>query len=204
MRNWYYYTWLCGDHIVEQHIHNLDVANWIKGDHPVTLLGHRRAARSSPTNATARIFDHHCVQYEYADGSRMYSECRHQPNTWQSVTEHAIGTKGTANVSGCQIKSGSDEVEVQSRRPVERRTRWSTTTCSRPSARTAPTTKWRTAAQHADGHHGTHGDLLGQGGRLGRRLQLQDRPDAGTIRLGRGSAIDAAGRRQLCRLPSPA
>jgi myo-inositol 2-dehydrogenase / D-chiro-inositol 1-dehydrogenase len=108
MRNWYYYVWLCGDHIVEQHIHNLDVANWIKGDHPVKCWG--MGGRQCLTDKRyGNIFDHHCVQYEYADGSRAYSECRHQPGTWRSVTEHAIGTKGTANVSAYQIKSGSDD-----------------------------------------------------------------------------------------------
>src|SRR5690606_23623783 len=39
MRNWYYFNWLCGDHIVEQHIHNIDVANWIKGSYPVSIQG---------------------------------------------------------------------------------------------------------------------------------------------------------------------
>jgi myo-inositol 2-dehydrogenase / D-chiro-inositol 1-dehydrogenase len=108
MRNWYYYTWLCGDHIVEQHIHNLDVANWIKGDHPVRCWG--IGGRQVLTDKRyGEIFDHHVVEYEYPDGSRAFSQCRHQPNCWNSVTEHAIGTKGTANVSGYSIKSGSDD-----------------------------------------------------------------------------------------------
>ncbi len=94
MRNWYYYVWLCGDHIVEQHIHNLDVGNWIKDGHPVRCWG--IGGRQVLTDKRyGEIFDHHCVEYEYADGTRMFSQCRHQPNTWRSVTEHAIGTKGT-------------------------------------------------------------------------------------------------------------
>jgi hypothetical protein len=56
------------------------------------------------------IYDHHAVEYEFADGSRMFSYCRHIPNCWNSVTEHAIGTKGTADVSGSRIKTtGADE-----------------------------------------------------------------------------------------------
>ncbi len=108
MRNWYYYTWLCGDHIVEQHIHNLDVANWVKADHPVRCWG--IGGRQVLTDKKyGEIFDHHCVEYEYADGTRMFSQCRHQPNTWSSVTEHAIGTKGKCDISGHRIKSEGGE-----------------------------------------------------------------------------------------------
>ena len=108
MRNWYYYTWLCGDHIVEQHIHNLDVANWIKGDHPVRCWG--SGGRQVLTDKRyGEIFDHHVVEYEYPDGSRCFSQCRHQPACWNSVTEHAIGSKGTANVSGYSIKSQGND-----------------------------------------------------------------------------------------------
>jgi myo-inositol 2-dehydrogenase/D-chiro-inositol 1-dehydrogenase len=108
MRNWYYYTWLCGDHIVEQHIHNLDVANWIKGDHPVRCWG--IGGRQVLTDKRyGEIFDHHVVEYEYPDGSRCFSQCRHQPACWNSVTEHAIGSKGTANVSGYTIKSQGND-----------------------------------------------------------------------------------------------
>jgi predicted dehydrogenase len=108
MRNWYYYTWLCGDHIVEQHIHNLDVANWIKGDHPVRCWG--IGGRQVLTDKRyGEIFDHHVVEYEYPDGSRCFSQCRHQPACWNSVTEHAIGSKGTANVSGYSIKSQGND-----------------------------------------------------------------------------------------------
>jgi len=114
MRNWYYYTWLCGDHIVEQHIHNLDVANWIKGDHPVRCWG--IGGRQVLTDKRyGEIFDHHVVEYEYPDGSRCFSQCRHQPACWNSVTEHAIGSKGTADVSAYKIKSGGDEWRYRGR-----------------------------------------------------------------------------------------
>jgi len=97
--NWYYYTWLCGDHIVEQHIHNLDVGNWVKGAHPVRAhgMGGREVRKDK---RYGEIYDHFAVEYEYADGSRMYSQCRHIENCWNSVTEHAHGTKGSANISG--------------------------------------------------------------------------------------------------------
>ncbi|MEX0703350.1 MAG: Gfo/Idh/MocA family oxidoreductase [Planctomycetales bacterium] len=104
MRNWYYYNWLCGDHIVEQHIHNLDVGNWLKGSYPVTAYG--MGGREVRTDARyGDIFDHHAVEYVYADGTRMYSQCRHIRGCWNSVSEHAQGTKGTADISGSAIYS---------------------------------------------------------------------------------------------------
>ena len=95
--NWYYFTWLCGDHIVEQHIHNLDVVNWLKQGHPVKAYGMGGAAKPR-TSDDGEIFDHHAVEFEYADGTRMYSQCRHIGNCWSSVAEHAQGTKGTIDL----------------------------------------------------------------------------------------------------------
>lgn len=106
LRNWYYYNWLCGDHIVEQHIHNLDVGNWVKGAHPVRAWGMGgRQVRTA--KRFGEIFDHHAVEFEFPDGSRMYSQCRHMQGCWNSVAEYAHGTKGTANISGHELKSGS-------------------------------------------------------------------------------------------------
>ncbi len=104
MRNWYYYTWLCGDHICEQHIHNLDVGCWVKGAHPVKAYGMGgREVRIAPKYG--EIYDHFSVEYEFEDGTRMFSQCRHIPNCWNSVTEHAHGSKGTANISGSSIET---------------------------------------------------------------------------------------------------
>jgi predicted dehydrogenase len=103
MRNWYYYNWLCGDHICEQHIHNLDVGNWIKGAYPVKANG--MGGRQVRTDKKyGEIYDHHYVEYEFADGTYMYSQCRHIPNCWNSVSEHATGSKGTVDVSGYRIR----------------------------------------------------------------------------------------------------
>jgi myo-inositol 2-dehydrogenase / D-chiro-inositol 1-dehydrogenase len=103
MRNWYYFNWLCGDHIVEQHIHNLDVINWLKRGYPIRAEG--MGGRQVRTGKDyGEIFDHHAVEFEYADGSRMFSYCRHIPNCWDSVTEHAIGTHGTADISAGRIR----------------------------------------------------------------------------------------------------
>ena len=100
MRNWYYFTWLCGDHIVEQHIHNLDVANWVLGDtHPIRAQGQGgRLVRNGPDNG--QIFDHHMVEFEYEGGARVLSQCRHWPNTARRVSEGFHGTNGTAPSPG--------------------------------------------------------------------------------------------------------
>ena len=99
MRNWYYFNWLCGDHITEQHIHNLDVSNWVKQAYPVRAHGMGgRQVRNGKEHG--EIFDHHFVEYEYADGSRMFSQCRHIKGCMDRVTESFQGTNGTAPSPG--------------------------------------------------------------------------------------------------------
>jgi len=98
MRNWYNFVWTCGDHIVEQHVHNIDVAHWVMRGPPVRANG--MGGHAGPrTKDNGEIYDHHIVEYEYADGSRVYSQCRRIDNCWNSVSEHVLGTKGTAVVS---------------------------------------------------------------------------------------------------------
>jgi predicted dehydrogenase len=102
MRNWYYFNWLCGDHIVEQHIHNLDVCNWIEGATPFSAQGQGgRAVRTGPD--AGEIYDHHVVEFSYATGAKMLSQCRHIPGCWDAVGEHAHGTLGTADVAEARI-----------------------------------------------------------------------------------------------------
>jgi len=106
VRNWYMFNWLCGDHIVEQHIHNLDVANWVLGGYPLRAWGMGgRAYQKGPDSG--EIFDHHAVQYEYANGIRVFSECRQIPSCWGSVSEHVHGTKGTCDVGLYTIRGAN-------------------------------------------------------------------------------------------------
>jgi len=108
MRNWYYFNWLCGDHIVEQHIHNLDVANWVKRGTPIRAQGQGgRQVRTGPDHG--EIFDHHFVEFEYEDGSRVLSQCRHMPDCMNRVSEGFHGTNGTAPRPGV-ILSRSGQV----------------------------------------------------------------------------------------------
>ncbi len=98
MRNWLYFTWLSGDHIVEQHIHNIDVINWAKQGHPVRASG--MGGRQVRTDAKfGHIFDHHDVHFEYADGSLLFSQCRQIDGCSNQVSEHVVGTKGRADMS---------------------------------------------------------------------------------------------------------
>jgi predicted dehydrogenase len=98
MRNWYYFNWLCGDHIVEQHIHNIDVVNWAKNAYPVKAQGMGgRQVRNG--KQYGEIYDHHFVEYEYADGTIMNSQCRHIPGTMSKVSEFLQGTKGKATTN---------------------------------------------------------------------------------------------------------
>ncbi|RZL36179.1 MAG: dehydrogenase [Pedobacter sp.] len=103
MRNWYYFNWLCGDHIVEQHVHNIDIANWVKNAYPVSVQGTgSRAWRTGKDYG--EIYDNHAVELKYADGSVIYSQCRHFEGTHNRVDETFQGTKGkvylSANNSG--------------------------------------------------------------------------------------------------------
>ena len=68
VRNWYYFTWLGGDHIVEQHVHDLDVGNWIAQGHPVEAQG-MGGRQVRVGKDVGEIFDHHAVEFTYADGA---------------------------------------------------------------------------------------------------------------------------------------
>ncbi|MBM3971160.1 MAG: Gfo/Idh/MocA family oxidoreductase [Planctomycetes bacterium] len=119
MKNWYYYLWLCGDHICEQHIHNLDVGNWVKQGHPVMARG-MGGRQVRVDKRYGEIYDHFAVEYQYADGSWMFSQCRHQPNVWNSVSEYAHGTKGSSDVSGNSINAGGEKWSFRRDKSVKR------------------------------------------------------------------------------------
>ena len=115
LRNWYHYLWLCGDHIVEQHVHNVDVCNWVKGTHPVRAYGMGGCEALKGPN---QIWDHFAVEYEYADGTRMYSQCRQIDNTDANVSEDVVGTNGSSNPSGnITFKNGKVWRANQGRNP---------------------------------------------------------------------------------------
>ncbi|MDR3109238.1 MAG: Gfo/Idh/MocA family oxidoreductase [Planctomycetaceae bacterium] len=127
VNNWYHFVWLCGDNICEQHVHNLDVGNWLhsKGDrmaHPIEAnaqggrtfkAGPEKLMAEAPSFTNDRkawdewyqknkkaffrhgqAWDHFSVEFTYADGSKMFSQCRHIANTWDQVSEYVVGTNG--------------------------------------------------------------------------------------------------------------
>lgn len=98
VRNWLYFTWISGDIIVEQHIHNIDVCMWAHNAHPVKaicLAG--REVRKDPIYG--HIFDHFATEFEYANGTKTISMCRQIDGTASRVAEHIVGTKGTSDAN---------------------------------------------------------------------------------------------------------
>ena len=109
MRNWYYFNWLCGDHINEQHIHNIDVGNWVMQKYPVKAYGMGgRRVRNGLDHG--EIFDHHYVEFEYENGAKMFSQCRHWPGTASRVTEGFHGTNGSAPKPGLLLTQSGYEI----------------------------------------------------------------------------------------------
>ena len=117
MRNWYYFNWICGDHIVEQHIHNLDVINWVMKGHPTKVVGQggRIGRRSGNPNAVGHIYDLFALEYEYPGGIPMYSFCSHVPGTTGDVSETVFGTKASSRVNAYMI----GKTKVADRDPVD-------------------------------------------------------------------------------------
>ena len=110
LRNWYYFNWICGDHITEQHIHNIDVINWVKKGYPVRARGTGgREVRKGKDYG--EIFDHHIVEFEYADGTILNSQCRHIPGTWAKVDELVIGTKGKVHFDEAKIFDSKGNIQ---------------------------------------------------------------------------------------------
>jgi predicted dehydrogenase len=110
-RNWLYFGWLSGDHIVEQHVHNLDVINWAMNAHPVKALGSGgRQVRTHPKYGN--IYDHFTIEYEYPSGARVLSMCRQIPGSSDRVAEHLVGTRGVADPHG-NIEAGKHSFKYE-------------------------------------------------------------------------------------------
>ncbi len=113
LRNWYYFNWLCGDHINEQHIHNLDVINWLMRANPIEAQGQGGREVRTGEN-TGEIFDHHMVEYTYPGATRLLSQCRHIPGCRNTVGEHVHCTGGWCDISAAKIFDPRGEVVWQS------------------------------------------------------------------------------------------
>ncbi len=100
MRNWLYFTWLSGDHICEQHVHNIDVINWaFKDVQPETVYAvGGRQFRTEPKYG--HIFDHFGVEFTYPGDVKTISMCRQIEGTAGNVSERVVGTKGWSDCAG--------------------------------------------------------------------------------------------------------
>ena len=108
LNQWYYFTWICGDLIVEQHLHNLDVMNWVIGAHPESAVGMGgRQNRTAPR--FGHIYDHFATELTYPGGIKVLSFARHMNNTAGNVSEFVQGTKGKSNPGGRIWVTGGQE-----------------------------------------------------------------------------------------------
>jgi len=120
INNWYHFLWLCGDHIVEQHVHNLDVINWVMGSHPEKAYGFGGRGYGSrkpgDPNEVGHIYDHFTVEYEYPGGKHLTSTCTHIPGIKSDISETVFGEKGTSRVNAYQINKkkvfGADPISA--------------------------------------------------------------------------------------------
>ena len=110
IKNWLYFTWLSGDHICEQHVHNLDVCNWAINDHPTRAVG--MGGRQVRTGAEfGHIFDHFAVDYEYPNGVHVLSMCRQTVGAAGDVSEAVTGTRGN-----CSTNAGARRYQITGER----------------------------------------------------------------------------------------
>jgi predicted dehydrogenase len=98
-RNWYSFVWVCGDQVVEQHLHNIDVCNWFMGTHPDRVFASGGAVWRPRLDVYGNIYDHLDADFTYANGVHMSSHCRQYPGgrgsgIYQNVSELIVGTKG--------------------------------------------------------------------------------------------------------------
>jgi predicted dehydrogenase len=109
--NWYHFLWLCGDHIVEQHVHNLDVANWAMKSNPVRVggQGSRSRRRVGDPKDVGNIWDQFALEFEYPNGVVIQSYCRHIDGAVNNVSENFVGTKAKVALSpGHYLANGKD------------------------------------------------------------------------------------------------
>jgi len=106
IRNWVNWTWLSGDHIVEQHVHNIDVANWFFGAHPVKAVGFGSRLR----RVTGDQYDNFSIDYTFEDGRHLHSMCRQINGTASNVSERLQGAKGSTNCNSTVLDLAGTEL----------------------------------------------------------------------------------------------
>jgi len=118
-RNWYEFIWICGDQVVEQNLHNIDVVNWAMGAHPVSAVASGGVAWRPRTEIYGNIYDHNVCDFEYPNGAHMMSHGRQYPPSTRvrDVSELVVGTKGRSNchdMSSVRVEDSDFAQGVQS------------------------------------------------------------------------------------------
>src|SRR5262249_45412828 len=113
IRNWNYFTWLSGDHYVEQHVHNLDVMNWVIGAHPIKAVSGLGGRQSRLGERHGQIFDHFAVDVEYPGGITVFSQARQINNCKNIVAEFVAGTKGKSDCATYITPNSGDAWEFK-------------------------------------------------------------------------------------------
>ena len=104
-RAWYSFVWICGDQVVEQHLHNIDVINWVMGGHPVEVVATGGAAWRPREEIYGNIYDHISADFVYPNGVRMSSYCRQYPKGLPTnVSELVVGLKGRSDCKSMGAK----------------------------------------------------------------------------------------------------
>ncbi len=98
-RNWLFHVWLSGDHVCEQHVHNIDIIHWALGSNPVMVMGcGGRQERVQPQYGNG--YDHFATEFEFENEVRVSSMCRQQTGASHNVSERLVGTKGQVYLDG--------------------------------------------------------------------------------------------------------
>ncbi|NLV39795.1 MAG: Gfo/Idh/MocA family oxidoreductase [Candidatus Hydrogenedentes bacterium] len=111
LRNWYNQIWTCGDNILEQHVHNLDVINWALNAHPERVVASGGRAWKPFEERYGDIWDNFTCDYEYPGGVHILSMSRHWENSKNAVFEEVTGTKGKS--SCCNLGKETSDPYVQ-------------------------------------------------------------------------------------------
>lgn len=102
--NWYHFSWLSGDDVIQSLVHNVDRMSWIMKDEMPQWAFALAGRSASFGDVYGDMFDHHTVVYEYASGPRLYALCRTQSGCYNNSTDVVMGSKGTAYLGNYEIK----------------------------------------------------------------------------------------------------
>ncbi|MGO9275287.1 MAG: Gfo/Idh/MocA family protein [Terriglobia bacterium] len=97
-RDWYSFVWICGDQMVEQHIHTIDFCNWVMGTHPVSVVASGGVAWRPREELYGNIYDHLTAEFVYPNGVHLGSACRQYPKgCYRKVWNTVVGSKGRSD-----------------------------------------------------------------------------------------------------------